>query len=72
MVIEGVPAHGIIDSGADITIMEGNLFTRIAAVTKLKKKHFKAVDKVQRTYDQHPFSLDGKVHLDITFIVCQI
>lgn len=32
MDIQGVPAKGIIDSGADITIMNGQLFQKVSAV----------------------------------------
>lgn len=35
VLIEGVPATGIVDSGADITIMNGKLFARVAAVACL-------------------------------------
>lgn len=36
-------------------------------MARLKKRNFKQADKVPRTYDQRPFSLDGKMDLDITF-----
>lgn len=65
--IQGVPVFGIIDSGADITIMGGELFKKVAAAAKLKKKDFKAPDKVPRTYDQQSFTLDGRMDLDVTF-----
>ena len=35
--IAGVPAHGVIDMGADITIMGPELFKRVATVARLKK-----------------------------------
>ena len=65
--VQGVPAKGIIDSGADITIMNGQLFQKVAAVAHLKKRSFKKPDRVPFTYDHKPFALDGKVELDITF-----
>ena len=65
--VQGVPARGVIDSGADITIIGGDLFKRVAAVANLKKKYFKKPDKVPRTYDQRPFTLDGLMDLDISF-----
>ena len=65
--VQGVPTEGVIDSGADITIMGGDLFKRVASVARLKKKNFKPADKVPRSYDQRPFSLDGRINLDITF-----
>ena len=65
--VEGVPAEGVIDTGADITIIGGDLFRRVAAVARLKKNNFKEADKIPRTYDQRPFSLDGKIDMNITF-----
>ena len=62
-----VPAKGIIDNGADITIMNAQLFQKVAAVARLKKRSFRKPDRVPFTYDQKPFALDGKVELDITF-----
>ena len=35
---------GIIDSGADITIMGGELFKKVAAAARLKKRDFKKAD----------------------------
>ncbi len=48
------------DSGADITLMNGALFKEVAAAARLKKKDFQPADKVPKTYDQQAFSLDGK------------
>ena len=67
VVIAGVPTNGVIDSGADITIVGGDLFRRIVAVEKVKKRQFKPVDKLSHTYDRRPFHLDGKIDVDITF-----
>ena len=36
--IHCVPVEGIIDSGADITIIGGGLFRKVAAVARLKKR----------------------------------
>ena len=66
--VQGVPAYGLIDSGADITIIGGTLFKKVAAVAKLRKRDFKQADKVPRTYDQRPFQLDGRMDLDIEFM----
>lgn len=66
VVIQGFPAEGIVDSGTDITIMNGDLFERVATAARLKK-NFKRADKVLRTYDRHSFSLDGQMDLDISF-----
>ncbi len=65
--IQGVPAFGIIDSGADITILGGELFKKVAAVAKLRKKDLKKANKSPHTYDGQPFSLDGRMDLDISF-----
>ena len=65
--IQGVPAYGIVDSGADITIIGGELFKKVAAVARLRKKDFKDADKTPKNYDGQPFSLDGRMNLDITF-----
>ena len=65
--VQGVPAEGVVDTGADITIMGADLFKRVAAVAHLKKKELKKSDRVPFTYDQKPFRLDGKLELDITF-----
>ena len=52
----------MIDSGADITIMGPDLFKGVAAAARLKKP-----DKVPYTYDHQPFTLHGKLDLDISF-----
>ena len=65
--VQGVPAQGIADSGADITIIGGELFRRVAAVARLRKKDLKKPDRVPRTYDHRPFTLDGKMDLDLSF-----
>ena len=65
--IQGVPAYGLIDSGADITIMGSKLFKRVAAVARLKKRQLLPADKVPRTYDQRPFQLDGRLDLEVSF-----
>ena len=67
VLVQGVPAYGIIDTAADITIIGGNLFRKVASVAQLKKKNLKPADKVPRNYDQRPFKLDGRMELVITF-----
>ncbi len=47
--IQGVPVVGVLDSGADITIMGGALFKKVAAAAKLKRKDLHGSDKVPRT-----------------------
>ena len=54
--MQGVPAEGIIDSGADITIMGGEI---LAAVAKLQKHDLMKPDKIPWNYNQRPFKLDG-------------
>ena len=65
--LQGVPVYGIIDSGADISIIGGDLLRCVASAAHLKKHDFKSADKFPRTYDQKPFSLDGRMDLDVTF-----
>ena len=67
VLIEGVPVTGVVDSGAEITIMNGKLFARTAAVARLKKSQLKPPDRIPKTYDRRVFSLDGRVDLDISF-----
>ena len=65
--VHGVSVSGLVDTGADITIMNGETFREVASVAYLKKKHVKAADKTPHGYDQQPFKLDGKMDLDIQF-----
>ena len=67
MDVHGVPTRGIIDSGADITVIYGDLFQRVATVACLKKSAFKKPDRIPVTYDQKPFTLHGRMDLGITF-----
>ena len=59
--VQGVPMFGIVDSGADITIIGAELFKKVAAVAKLHKKDFKKSDKSPHGYDGQPFTLDGRM-----------
>ena len=58
--------YGIIDSGADITIMGGGLFQKLATHTHIRKD-YKKVDKVPRKYCQQTFHLDGRLDLVLSF-----
>ena len=58
---------GVVDTGADITIMGGEMFKRVATVARLRKKDFKPPDKSPRNYNQQPFKLDGRLDLDVSF-----
>lgn len=64
--INSVPVNGVIDSGANITIMGGELFRKVATVADFKKK-IKKPDKTPHNYDQSPFKLDGQMDLQLTF-----
>ena len=59
VIIQGVPADGVINTGADITIMGQELFARVTAAAKLRKKNFQKPDKVPQTYDQRTYNRDG-------------
>ena len=59
--VQSVPAYGLIDSGGNITIIGGTLFKKVATVAK---RDFMKADK---TYDQRPFHLDGRMDLNIAF-----
>ena len=69
VMLQGVLVYGVIDSGADIMILGGRLFKKVALVVKLRKKDFKKPDKTPQTYDQKPFRLDVSMDLDIEFDV---
>ncbi len=58
--VQGVPTQGVVDTGADISIIGAELFKRVASVARLKKRNFKDPDKIPHTYDQRPFKLHGK------------
>ncbi len=66
--VQGVPAKGVIDTGADINIIGADLFRQVATVNRLRKRELKNPDKIPHTYDQRPFKLHGKIMLDITFL----
>ena len=42
-------------------------FKKVATVAKLRKKDFHSADKKAYSYDGRPFSLDGKLHWNLTF-----
>jgi hypothetical protein len=47
--VQGVPADGVVDTAADITIMGGKLFALVASSARLRKKNFKPPDKTPMT-----------------------
>ena len=65
--VQGVPMYGVVDTSADITIINDPMFKRVAASTRLHRRDFKAPDKTPHGYGQKPFRLDGHLNLDITF-----
>lgn len=65
--IQGMPVEGITDKGANITILGGYLFKRVASMVQLRKKDFRRPDKTPQTYDRRSFTLHGCMDLDITF-----
>lgn len=67
VLIGGVLARGVIDSGAEITIINGKLFGKVAAVAWLKRSQLKPPDRIPKTYDRKAFTLDGRVELDVCF-----
>ena len=50
--IQGFLAKGLVDSGSDITIINGVLFQQVAKHAKLRKHNFKPADKVPCTYNR--------------------
>ena len=67
VIVGGVPMFGLVDTGADVTIMGGSTFKQVAAAAKLHKKDFKPADKTPQNYDRKPLRLDGRLDLDVTF-----
>ena len=49
----GVPVTGLVDTGADITIINGPTFKKIASIVRLKKKYFKKPDKIHNSQTVH-------------------
>ena len=59
--------YGVVDTGADVTIINDPMYKWVAALDRLHKRDFKAPDKTPHGYGQKPFRLDGCLNLDITF-----
>ena len=66
--IQGFLVYGLIDCGADITIMGRILFCKVVAFSKLKKRDFHNPDRTPQIYDQKAFFLDERIDLEITFV----
>ena len=67
VIVAIVSVEGVVDTAADITIIEAGAFKRVESVAKLMRRALKPVDKTPHTYDQRTFHLDGRVILDVTF-----
>ncbi len=52
---------------ADITIMNGDMLKKISIAVRLKKKDLRPADKSPRAYNRQPFTLDGRMDLEIAF-----
>ena len=59
--------YGVVDTGADITIIGGRLFKLVATKARFKKRNFHKPDTVPHNYDGKVFTLDGKMDLKISF-----
>ena len=57
----------MIDTDADITIMGKELFAKVAAAARLRKRDFHKANTIPRTYDRKTFRLDACIDLKITF-----
>ncbi len=62
---QGVP---VIDTGADLSIMGGELFKTVAVAAKVRKKDLHKADKTPKTYDGKTFKLHGRLDLAIEFV----
>ena len=67
VLVEGVMQRGVVDTGSDLTIMGKEAFKKVVTVARLKKRDFHPADKKAYSYDRKPFSLDGKLRLNLTF-----
>ena len=67
VLVQGVPAYGIVDTPPNVMIIGGKFFKKVTSVAHLKKKNLKPADKIPRAYDQCPYSLDGHMELGLTF-----
>ena len=52
--VQGVPMRGVVNTAAGITIINGPMFKRVAAVARLYKRDFKAPDKTPHGCGQKP------------------
>ena len=63
--IEGVD---VVDTGSDITILNGPAFWEIVNISKvLKREQFKPANRQVYPYGHHPLSLDGQIDLHMSW-----
>ena len=62
--VEGVLTFGLLDTGADITIIGARLFREVAAMAKLKKR---PANQIPRGYDGKPFAIHGQMEMTLAF-----
>ena len=62
--VQEVPADGVVDTWAAITIMGSDIFRKVASVNKVKTRELIPRDW---TYNQKVFSLDRCINLDLSF-----
>ena len=65
--LQGLLLQGVVDTGSDLTIMSKEAFKRVATVAKLNKWDFHSAIKKAHSYDGKPFTLDGRLQLDLMF-----
>ena len=65
--VQGVLLQGVVDTGSYLTIMGREAFKKVATVAKLRKRDFHPADKMAYSYDGKPFTLDGRLQLDLMF-----
>ena len=58
----GVPVYGIIDTGGDITIINGTLLKKVVTVARFKE--LRNSRQSLRGYDGRPFVLHGCTEMD--------
>ena len=67
VLVKGVPATGLVDTGVDLTMMGGELFKAVAAAAKLLKRDLHKANVTPKTYDQKTVHLDECLVLSIEF-----
>lgn len=65
VLVENIPARGVINSGCDITIMGGELFSHAVTVLRMQKSQFRKPEKVPKTYSGRNFELNGMVDFEM-------